>query len=391
MVLNIQKQITFDSIKVTFLILYILFNFIDRQTSNIFLLLCLLFCLIDYKSILNKLVRYKNLIISVFIFSIYITLIGFLHESPVSELDNYYRFLLLLPILSIRVNQKTIVSITKMSALFAMLHFIFIYNYDSPLRYSGTSSTAITYANLCALMFIVSLYLFFVKSKNNKKDLTLIVPALIFLLIYVSTETRGPSIGILLSMIFLFFCLKKISVLIILSFLLTLFLYIPNTLNDRFSNILDIDINDPIAIPHASIRERLFYLTYGYGELKKNMLSGIGPQNLQPRMSNYLNSNGIKSIKPRDHLHNEFLDITVKFGSPTLILLISLYLFILKAIQPQHRTQGFTIMIMLVCSQLTQSHFAHHQAITFFIVLLYLMASLKTGNNNTDVITKKSL
>ena len=161
MFINLKKKVTFDSIKLSLLALYILFNFFDRHISNIFLLLCLLLCLIDYKSILTKLARNKHLIISVVIFTVYITIIAFFHQSPVHELDNYYRFLLLLPILSIGVNYKTIGTVIKISTLFALAHFILIYCHDSSLRYSGTSSSAITYANLCALMFIASLYFFF--------------------------------------------------------------------------------------------------------------------------------------------------------------------------------------------------------------------------------------
>ena len=35
-------------------------------------------------------------------------------------------------------------------------------------------------------------------------------------------------------------------------------------------------------------------------------------------------------------------------------------------------------LIMLISSQLTQSQFAHHQAITFFIILAFLLINLKT-------------
>ena len=159
-------------------------------------------------------------------------------------------------------------------------------------------------------------------------------------------------------------------------------IYIPNPIYERLENLQNIDFNDPIIIPNTSLRERLFYLYYGYGELNNNFLLGIGPQNLESRMSNYLISNDINSITPRDHLHNDFLDIAVKFGTPAFILLISLYLFILKSYQFKFRNLGFIIMIMLLSSQLTQSQFAHNQAITFFIVLLYIVINLKTDNVN---------
>ena len=126
----------------------------------------------------------------------------------------------------------------------------------------------------------------------------------------------------------------------------------------------------------------------GYDELKNNSLLGIGPQNLELRMSNYLNKNDISIIKPRDHLHNDFLDISVKFGIPALLLLLFVYLNMLKSYQPQCKFLGFIVMIMLFCSQLTQSQFAHNQAITFFIVLLYLVMNLKIDNSVNRVTNK---
>ncbi len=60
----------------------------------------------------------------------------------------------------------------------------------------------------------------------------------------------------------------------------------------------------------------------------------------------------------------------------------------LKSYQPQCKFLGFIVVIMLVCPQLTQSQFAHNQAITFFIVLLYLEMNLKIGNKVNSVSNK---
>ena len=84
------------------------------------------------------------------------------------------------------------------------------------------------------------------------------------------------------------------------------------------------------------------------------------------------------NIEARDHLHNEFLDISVKFGIPALILLLLIYFVLYKSSNKDNRVMMNLILIMLMSSQLTQSQFAHHQAITFFIVLAYLMINSNT-------------
>ncbi len=78
------------------------------------------------------------------------------------------------------------------------------------------------------------------------------------------------------------------------------------------------------------------------------------------------------AVTPRDHLHNEYLDVLVKFGLPALILLLLIYLYFLKQSISVGNYELLIVLLMLASSQLTQSQFAHHQAITFFISLLYV-------------------
>lgn len=100
---------------------------------------------------------------------------------------------------------------------------------------------------------------------------------------------------------------------------------------------------------------------------------GIGPHHLEREILNHTKKYNI-NIEARDHLHNDFLDISVKFGVPALILLLLIYFVLYKSSDKDNRVMMNLILIMLMSSQLTQSQFAHHQAITFFIVLLFLNA-----------------
>ncbi len=374
-----------NTVKFILITLYISFNFIDRHISNLFLLICLALCLYDFRNLSQTLKRNKNLVIYIIIFSLYIAILGYYHDAPSSELDNYFRLLLLLPLLSISISKNNLVMIVKISALFAFIHLFYNLIVENPHRYQGTSSNAITYGNLCALMFIICIHLFF-DSKSKVRDKALFLSALTFLLAYIFTETRGPMIGILLSLFFLLVHLKNKSYMIFFAVLITSIIMVPNPLFERMKILKNLDFQSPTEINNRSLRERLIYYDYGVEKLNSNsFLYGQGPQDTEKKMLKYLKSHKIESVNARDHLHNEFLDISVKFGIPALILLLLIYFALYKSSYDENEVMINLILIMLVSSQLTQSHFAHHQAITFFIAIAYLIIDLKLKSKHDTI------
>ena len=126
-----------------------------------------------------------------------------------------------------------------------------------------------------------------------------------------------------------------------------------------------------------SLKQRISYLVYGSSIINKHPIVGIGPHNIERSMKSYMNREGY-SADSIDHLHNEYIDITAKFGLPSLFLLLLIYFnFINKNYLNFNKSELIIVMIMLVSSQLTQSHFAHHQAITFFISGMIIAYNLK--------------
>lgn len=387
--MTISKSYVLETLSLSSFFLYFIFNFFDRSVSNIFLLISLLLCMINYKSLYEVIKSNSGLVISIFVFTLYISLIGFVHNSPLNELDNYYRFLLLLPLLLISLNETRIIRLINISAGVGLVHALYydafygIHLYPMNVyRYSGTSSVAITYANMCSIGLMMCMYYIFYK---NNKSYLLMLSAAIFLILYMLTETRGPIIGIVLAFIYLTLVIKsktdssinfKAPLIVLTIFLISIFT-IPNPVGENLKLIRSIDINEPSNIKNASLMERSFYLIYGIEEINRNYITGIGPQNLEVKVSQYLNSHGVKNIIAGDHLHNEFIDIAVKFGPLSLILLFFIYFFITKTENKERRILLNILMIMLISSQLTQSHFAHHQAITFFIALFYALQSKK--------------
>ena len=371
-----------ENLYITSFSLFFIFNFLDRHLANIFLLITLFLCLIDYKKIYKSVLHNKELTICILLFSSYISFSGFYHNSPISELDNYFRFLLLLPILTIPFDENRMINILSLCALAALVNFIYIYEFtDLGIdRFSGTTSVAITYANMCSTLFIICIYYLFYKRHKSSR---LILSALIFLALFILTGTRGPIIGIFISLLYLSYELFKISgdktnylkPLITLFILMVSITSISNPLGDRLNEMSKMNFSEPMKIESKSLRERVYFLYYGIDRLKDKYLIGIGPENLFTDMEESLKekARGKYHIFPKDHLHNEFLDIGVKFGLFGLVLFLLIYFLMFKSKDTKHKVLFNIIMIMLICSQLTQSNLAHHQAITFFIVFnLYL-------------------
>jgi O-antigen ligase len=337
------------------------------------LIITLVACLYDYKSLKKELTNNLPLVFSIIAFSIWIIVIGYYHSAPLRELDNYLRFLILLPILTIALNQSHINTILKLSALGGLLHIVFTL-YDGDIeRYKGTSSTAITYSYISATFFILSIFSII----NSKEKSMLIMPlvCLIFLYIYIQTGTRGPLIGIIACLLFVLYKYKSMFLMYILIISLALITLTPNTLYERIQRVTDINIDNPIETKHRSLRERFYYYNFGMDLIKDDTIFGIGPQNIKPELSKKLSKEKINNIKPRDHLHNEFIDISAKFGLPSLVLFILIIYFTIKRTN-ENNYIVILPMIMILSSQLTQSYLAHHQATCFFIVFLYLSFNL---------------
>jgi O-antigen ligase len=374
---HIQISIfSLDNLKTLSLCAYFVFNFINRDISSFFLLLALILCLIDYKKLYMILKEQQSLVIAVTLFSVWVTFIGIYYESPLHELDNYYRFLLLIPLLIIAIKDYQLIFVLNICAVGALGHLFYTYLGDDIGRYQGTSSNAITYANLCALLSIMCIYYFFIKKHHS---IYLLLSSLVFLYILVVTQTRGPFIGIIISFIYLIFLTRSRLLVTFISIIFISLIFVPNPLIDRIKVISQINLelqNDTANFKpihgSISINERVFYLKYGLDKIKHQLVFGIGPHHLEKEMLDYTKRNNI-NIEARDHLHNEFLDISVKFGIPALILLLLIYFVLYKSSDKDNRVIMNLLLIMLLSSQLTQSQFSHHQAITFFIVLAYFI------------------
>lgn len=392
-----KKYFNLNALQLTSFILYFVFNFIARDIGNIFLLLTLILCLMNYQRLYKVIMINAKLVASIVIFTIYISFMAYYHSSPLNELDNYFRLLLLLPLLLVSLSERVIIRLLLICAVVGIIHWLFnhVFVEDEIRRYAGTSSSIITFANMCATLSMLSLYYAIYKTE---KSYLLILSAIVYMFLYTETETRGPIIGIILVITyFVFIAIKKyknrkyyILPLLMLSMISVAVMTIHHPLTERIKSISKINFMDPMKNHDMSLGERIFYIKYSIEEVYENPITGVGPQNIKSRMSQKIKNQELTKITPRDHVHNEFLDIILKFGFISLILLFYIYSFIVNKKNSENHVLINVLMIMLISSQLTQSQFAHHQAITFFLGLLYALQP-KTSSQLKVEKTEKNI
>lgn len=376
-----------NKVQLTLYSLFFIFNFINRDISNIFLLSTLAVCLYDYKNLKLQLKTNKYLVLAVILFTLWIAVVGTYHNAPMSELDNYFRLILLLPLLVIKMEDKVWLKILFASAAGACVHLIYTYYNFDIVRYYGTSGHPITYANMIVTLILLILILL---QRNSLKNFFIFVFFIMVLLLFISwvmTETRGPVIGFILSLALILYWSR--SRVIFLFTILSMFIlfFFQNSLSERLIKLSDLEISlfdkssiEKVLRSHSSkyvpLRERGSYFFYGFSTINKHPLLGVGPQNVEDGMRRYLDDTGYLAVA-RDHVHNDFLDISVKFGIPGLVFLLLIYLLLIYDSSSSRNKQAIIIfMLMLVTSQLSQSHFAHHQAITFYISAIYVLKDI---------------
>ncbi len=74
------------------------------------------------------------------------------------------------------------------------------------------------------------------------------------------------------------------------------------------------------------------------------------------------------------HLHNDFIDIAVKFGIPSLLFLLLIYFLLANKFIREKNKACLLILVMFIIAQMTQSHFTHNQSIVFFITILFCLS-----------------
>ena len=315
-----------------------------------------------------------------------ILIVSQLHASPLREIDNYMRFIFLLPIyflfagFNIKFNHiDRLLQIAGIAVI--ILYFNQHYNI-SESRYQGPSSSPITYANLIMtlILFLLSSYL---RCKNNERYFKLSILLLLFYICF-ETGSKGAVVGFITGLIAITLCqgknAKKIFFIIILIVPLSLTTAVSDKFKIMYSSLVEInvfDFKDSTEL-NASENERLYYYLFSLREIVKNPIYGIGPNNFETELREDINQNNLR-ITARDHSHNEFLDLAVKFGIPVVLAFIYILFFFTKVAWYSRSEWLSELLLINIFSQtgfmLTQSQLAHHQSTVFFILVTYILSA----------------
>ena len=335
--------------------------------------------------------RYIYLVV---LFIGYIVMNTILTNGELNEVDNYSRLLFLIPVfLYLKNSANSKIDIILMcQACLIIAFFMFLFNHHpSDMRYSGTASSSITFGNIIMTIVIILIY----NMMNERKPYLIIVNIIIISLgfiIWSETLTRGSLAGLLLSMLYIAFIYRRKIKLIILSLLIMISFILNSSISDRIygtykniSSVISFELKNS-TVENRSENQRVAYILYAFTLIKEKPFFGVGASNVKEPMRVYFRSNGFL-VAQSDHFHNEYLDIITKFGVVGFIIFILIFLNMYSQIKKSeslfYRDVSMLLMISQIGYMIFQSQFAHHQAITFFLLFLNYCLSqcFKTSDN----------
>lgn len=380
----------FTTILSNFLFFLLPLLYISRDLSNI-LLLVIVFLSIIY-IIINVRTIYKNsdnrIINSSFILFLTILFFFILHNGELRELDNYSRLIILLPIYflfrDIRISKKMLIYCLCIISLISFTYATLDYATNSDSRAIGSSSSPITYGNMCMMnaIFLIASFIYADNFQVNK--LIIIISFLLSLIAWSLTITLGSIIGLILCLVFLFTCQRiKIKWSILLSSsLVLLILILSSPVAHKISNIYSsIMQNDNNLQYNDSLSQRLILYKIGYETFKISPLVGIGFNKFEDILLNY-EWPETKIIQA--HPHNDFLDIAIKAGLFGLTIFIYFFVTLFKFFSNHlykdnslsfYSTLGILNVLGTVGFMMTQTLFIHHQSVIYFIILTLVYSS----------------
>ena len=184
------------------------FIFLGLNFVSLILTIISILYITFYKKIISLSFNEKILILSLISIFYFFISSAVIHNSSLRELDNYARFLFVIPVYiflrDIKLNSSFIYNSINISSIIIGVFAIYLYYTDSQIRIYGFTSTATIYGNISMLHFLFS---FILLLNAKKRSMSLILPLLgmIFSLIAVIlTSSRGPLLAIHTDFIFYF-------------------------------------------------------------------------------------------------------------------------------------------------------------------------------------------
>lgn len=345
--------------------------------------------------------------ILIFIYPFYNALFNL---SSLSELDNYLRFLFVIPVyIMLREIDFKLHHLLIVFGLSSFIAGIFaIYQYLTlGSTVSGFSSSTSVFA--CIVLFFSLASLLSISQFDNKPARYFFISAFSLGIIgWMLTGQRGLFLIIIFIILYLLFS-KSRSIIVaekrplgITSILLLSFLLI-SPVFDRTLNILDSSYNYLVDDSghhwrhKDSIVPRVSIWIASINMIKDNNLYGVGLNDFNAKLEDQISLGNIDPIRKTltnksagmNHAHNQYLDIYAKtgvFGFITLLLFIYSHIKFFKNRTDTTKSDNNFVSLLGVLSiyyfsiiMFFQTFLAHQQLMLFMCFMLIILAALKSN------------
>ena len=421
LVTNNIRDISYDYYTKTVKLLLSIFLLSILSTNNIYNIVMIIFIIVSiYFYIFHCRLDLESLEKYYLISFLLLFSLPFIHakfiSTSIQEVDNYTRFLLLIPVYliirKIKIEKEFFLYLVNISAIILAPLSILFY-FDSDLRIRGYTSTATIYGNISIIFFLLSfISIYFYKKYHCAYIAVPYLASLSSLLSWGFSGSRSSIIPVIFVLILMLFfkhyrryLAPLLSKLGLIFLLLTILVLISSNSYQRFTNISgNIATVDSKSSHHwttkDSIIPRLIIWDGSIEIIKDNYLFGIGLDNFNKSLDQQIKLKNIQSIRKDfknptagfNHAHNQYLDIFVKtgiFGLGTLIIFIyvNYYFFIQQIKRNDNNIYAiFGLMVIIAYSIFMINHavFSHHQSTIFMLFMLVLFAALSRVEFNED-------
>ena len=336
------------------------------------------------------------------------------HQSSLSELDNYLRFLVVIPVyitlrdinLKLKIFLLSISLATFLAGLLAIIQYL--YGIASVSVYSSSTSVFGSIILLFSLITIMSIPYF---EKNKLEQYFLYLSSTIGLMGWMLTGQRGLLMVLIFFILYLLFTKSKSLLwtnkkpLIFLSTFLIIFSF-TSPLFDRMSNSIGSTYNFIVYDSKHdwkdkdSIVPRISIWKASINIINENSFYGVGLDNFNENLERQISDKKIEPIRNSvvnksagmNHAHNQYLDIYVKtgiFGLITLLIFIYGNIKYFKNGLNSDKSEDNLISLIGLLSiyvfstiMLFQTFLAHQQLTLFMCFILIIIGSIKSNLND---------
>ena len=261
---------------------------------------------------------------------------------------------------------------------------------------------AVSYAETMAIALTLACVKFVNPSIKPKLKIIYGLSCLLIGLGFILSLSRGPILGLLISLTILFYFLPKIRKIFIIGFIFAILgssfqYYNSPNFRTKISSIPHgiVQIINPEAKPKQkmdiSSQGRITMWKAGIKMVKDYPLFGTGPYNVSEIFPQY--HGPIDGIYNWPDVHNIYLQKTIELGiagglifSCLLLLLLVLSLNVLKSVKNTYTIWNFAAITGFLIMMLTDSSF-HLPRVAFSI---YLMLAIAYAQNYDSVLSKTS-